>query len=227
RGAARGVPVISPGDPTPGMVEITRAHLAAHAYDINLRMRDSGHVDLTTLMEVHEIDIPAELHASGPDLVAPPMEPILVKEDENVRVTAVLVAHPPVFPSFAFRFDTERGSVVFSGDTAPSPNLVALARDADVLVHEVFHAEGGRRVTRAVPKLGEHIDLDAMLGHILRSHTAVDEVGRVATEANVRTLVLTHFIPAQGVPDEDWLRGASAHFDGEVVVGHDLLQVGL
>ncbi len=56
-----------------------------------------------------------------------------------------LVEHAPVFPSFAFRFDSEQGSVVFSGDTGPCRNLVRLARNADV---QVIDAPGWTRCSR-------------------------------------------------------------------------------
>ncbi|MCC5348697.1 MBL fold metallo-hydrolase, partial [Staphylococcus aureus] len=69
------------------------------------------------------------------------MKPVVFYEDDRVKVSATLVQHAPVFPSFAFRFDTEDGSVVFSGDTGPSENLVRMARGADVLVHEVIATE--------------------------------------------------------------------------------------
>jgi ribonuclease Z len=59
-----------------------------------------------------------------------------VLEEDGVVVTAFAVAHDPVKPAFAYRFDFGGRSVVVSGDTAPSPNLVTHARGADVLVHE-------------------------------------------------------------------------------------------
>jgi ribonuclease BN (tRNA processing enzyme) len=65
------------------------------------------------------------------------MEPFTVVDDGVVMVSAVLVPHGPVFPAFAFRF-TPEGSVVFSGDTAASENVVRLVHGADVLVHEVI-----------------------------------------------------------------------------------------
>ena len=52
--------------------------------------------------------------------------------------TAILVQHAPVFPAFGYRFDTPTGSVAFSGDTGECENVVRLAKDADVLVHEVI-----------------------------------------------------------------------------------------
>jgi len=134
----RPVALHRPDHPTPGLVDLTDAQLAAHAYDINIRMRESGRHELSSLLVLHEIPVPTALGARAPDHVAPDMEPILVTEDDAVRVTATLVRHAPVFPAFAFRFDTDGGSVVLSGDTAPCPNLIRLAQGADVLVHEVF-----------------------------------------------------------------------------------------
>jgi ribonuclease BN (tRNA processing enzyme) len=49
-------------------------------------------------------------------------------QDENVKVTATLVHHPPVVPAFGYRFDAADRSIVISGDTAPSDNLIQLAQ---------------------------------------------------------------------------------------------------
>jgi ribonuclease BN (tRNA processing enzyme) len=183
-------------------------------------MREAGRSDLTRLIVPHEIDVPAHLGARGPDHVAPPMDPIVVTEDDDVRVTAILVAHAPVFPSFAFRFDTEAGSIVISGDTAPSRNLVALATGADILVHEVY-SDHGRPPENAGTWEEQRRD-----HHLRTAHTPLSQVGRVASDAGVGRLVLTHFVPGDDVlPDEHWVRGAA--FDGELVVGHDLLELSL
>jgi ribonuclease BN (tRNA processing enzyme) len=59
------------------------------------------------------------------------------------------------------------------------------------------------------------------------SHTSVEDAGRVATKAGVKTLVLSHFVPAENPPvsDEQWLAAARSTFDGKIVVGSDLLEV--
>lgn len=214
-------------NPTPGLIDLTRAQFEAHAYDINIRVRDSGHLELATLFEPHEIGVPAAIGAHGPDRVAPPMEPVVVMEDESVTVTAILVEHPPVFPSFAFRFDTDAGSVVISGDTAPSPNLVKLARGADVLVHEVMDPDFFEELAMGNPAIREQEGWEEQTRHIRASHTGRHDVGKVAAAAGVGRLVLTHFIPSANVADERWASAAAAHFDGEIVVGHDLLQLEL
>ena len=216
------VPVVRPDNPTPGLADLTDAHFRAHAYDLNVRMREAGRDDLTPLLVPHEIAVPSSVGAQAPDKVAPDMEPFLVHEDDDVRVTAVLVQHAPVFPAFAYRFDTATGSVVLSGDTAPCRNVVRLARSADVLVHEVFddrNTEPGGDDDSWEAQRREH--------HLLTAHTPLSAVGRIAAESGVRRLVLTHFIPGDDSrPDEHWVKGVP-DFDGEVVVGHDLMELAL
>jgi ribonuclease BN (tRNA processing enzyme) len=225
------VPLVQPAGPTPGLLELTRAQLQAHAYDLNIRMREAGRDDLTTLFVPHELDLPADIEAYGPEHVAPPMAPLLVTEDDDVRITATLVAHAPVFPAFAFRFDTDRASVVVSGDTAPCPNLVTLARSADVLVHEVFNdtAAPGRAAPDAEGKdEDDSWEAQRRWHHLVTSHTPLSEVGRVAAEAGARRLVLTHFIPGDdALPDEHWVKGVGDGYTGEVVVGRDLMELEL
>lgn len=216
------IAVHHPANPTPGLFDLTEAQFGAHAYDINVRMRESGRRDLRRLVVPHEIGVPPKLGACGPDRVAPAMEPIVVEDDADVRVTATLVRHAPVFPAFAFRFDTATGSVVLSGDTAPCANLVRLARGADVLVHEVYddtRLERGDDADTWEAQRRHH--------HMVTSHTPVSEVGRVAAEAGVGRLVLTHFIPGDdALPDAYWTERVTG-FGGEVLIGADLMELAL
>ena len=208
------VAVVNAQNPTPGLADLTRLQVEAHAYDINMRMRDSGRRDLTELMTPHEIAL-----TESPDTGAP----IHVAEDDRVRVTAVLVDHGPIFPSFAFRFDTDSGSIVLSGDTGPCQRLVALARGADILVHEVFDDSNGQEAAD-----DEGWEARQRQQHMVTAHTPLSQVGAIAADAGVRRLVLTHFIPGDdALPDEHWVTGARATFDGEVIAAHDLAEVAL
>ncbi len=214
------IPLVSPSDPTPGIIEVTEHHIRAAAYDLNIRMREAGRTDLTELIRPHEVEVPAGIGASPLGPVAPPMEPVLVAEDDHVRVTAVLVQHEPVFPAFAYRFDTAAGSVVISGDAAPSANLVKLAQGADILVHEVYDDSSPDKDQEDTYEAGRRRH------HLVTSHTPLSQVGGIAAAAGVSRLVLTHFIPGDDVlPDAHWLAGAASTFDGEVIVGHDLLEL--
>jgi ribonuclease BN (tRNA processing enzyme) len=142
-----------------------------------------------------------------------------------VRVTAVLVQHAPVFPAFAFRFDTDSGSIVISGDTAPCANLTTLATGADILVHEVF--DDSADVEWTPGDVHRHREL-RQREHLVNSHTPVSAIAKVAAEAGVGRLVLTHFVPGEDVlPDEHWLQRIGPDFDGEVVVGRDLAELTL
>src|SRR3954452_14170193 len=88
--AGRPVATHNPANPTPGLVDLTEAQFQAHAYDINIRMREAGRHDLRALLVAHELAVPAGVRASGPNRVAPEMDPFLVEEDDGVRITATL-----------------------------------------------------------------------------------------------------------------------------------------
>jgi ribonuclease BN (tRNA processing enzyme) len=207
-------------DPTPGLRDLTEKSLQATAYSSNIFMRESGATDPGTRVQVHEVAVPREAGADPLTHRAPAMEPFPVMDDGTVRVSAVLVPHGLVYPSFAFRFDTPDGSVVFSGDTAPSENLVGLARDADILVHEAIDLDFYRRSAGYS---------QALLEHFAQAHTDVDRIGHIAQQCAVSTLVLTHLVPADTflVPDASWHRRAQEGFSGRVVVGNDLDRIPL
>jgi ribonuclease BN (tRNA processing enzyme) len=188
----------------PPLVRITRLFLEMQAYDIETRMRDEGRPPLAPLVRPHEI------RAAG-----------LVYEDARVRVTAALAHHPPVAPAFAYRFDTADRSIVLSGDSAYSDVIIHLAKDADVLVHEVLYAPAIDRL------FGTDSNARRLREHLVASHTTTEDVGRVAQAAGVKTLVLSHFVPGADptVTEEMWRAGVRRHFRGEIVVGRDLLEI--
>jgi ribonuclease BN (tRNA processing enzyme) len=139
----------------------------------------------------------------------------------QVKVTAALVDHPLVKPAFAYRFDARDRSIVISGDTAPSDALIALARGADVLVHEALHPAGVDRLASRVPQAAN------LKKHLAASHTTAADCGRIAAAARVKTLVLSHFVPADdpAITDAMWLDEARKHFAGRIIVGKDLTEV--
>jgi ribonuclease BN (tRNA processing enzyme) len=195
-------PVNSYGPPP--LARMQRQFLAMNDADITTRIKDEGRPPLAPLMRSHEITRPG-----------------LVLDDGRVRVTAALVDHPPVVPSFAYRFDCPDRSIVISGDTSASPGLVELARGADVLVHEIMLESAIDRLVSNAP------DATTLRQHLLASHSTGAQVGRAATAAGVKTLVLSHFVPG-GVPaiaDEVWLAAVRPHFAGKIVVGRDLMEI--
>jgi ribonuclease BN (tRNA processing enzyme) len=207
------VPTLVPENPTPGIKDLTERLNEGYAYSYNVFMRDTGTRDIRSLQDIHEISVPDV--GAGPANTAPPMQPFKIFEDDRVSVSAILVPHGPVFPAFAFRFDTDQGSVALSGDTKFSDNVVRIAQGADVLVHEVINLDLIRRFGHVSPDL---------LAHLENSHTTTGQVGKIAQQAGVAQLVLTHLVPSNPllIPDLVWHAQCSEGFSGSVHVGNDL-----
>lgn len=138
----------------------------------------------------------------------------VVFERDGVRVLAAPTDHRPVRPTLAYRVEHEGTAVVLAGDTVPCESLDELAAGADVLVHTVVRDD----LVRAVPL--------QRLRDVCDYHSSVADAARTAARAGVRTLVLTHYVPALVPGEEDvWRRLAAEHFTGDVVVGDDLTAV--
>jgi ribonuclease BN (tRNA processing enzyme) len=188
----------------PPLEKMTKLFFEMNANDIDTRIANESRVPLVPLVHVHE------LGAGG-----------AVMSDDNVKVTAAVVDHPPVVPSFAYRFDARDRSIVISGDTARSDNLVKLARRADVLVHSAMYPAAIDRLVARVANAA------ALKASILAHQTSVEDAGRVAQDAGVKTLILSHLVPADDpeVTDRMWIEAAQSHFGGRVILGRDLLEI--
>ena len=217
--ATRDPGLLHPDDPSPGVAGFWAATSRALATDLNDRMRDSLGPAPDELFAVREIELPDELGFHPDTNPWPDMAPVTVLEDDHVRVTAVLVNHPPMAPAFAYRFDTASGSVVVSGDTAPSANLVRLATGADLLLHEVIDTEW----VHARYNHGGTEQERSMIDHHLRAHTSVRDVAVVAAAAGVPELALHHFVPPTA-PRATWER-VRDHYTGTLHIGSDLLEI--
>ena len=146
-----------------------------------------------------------------------------VMQDENVTVTAAIVQHPPVRPALAYRFDFRDRSIAFSGDTAPIEAVTQLARGADILVHEALYMPALEAYINDRIAKGSPIRFDDYMAHMKVDHSPVEDVGRIAKEAGVQTLVLSHLTPGiDGIQDVTWRKLAAKQFKGEIVVAHDL-----
>jgi ribonuclease BN (tRNA processing enzyme) len=231
--------------PTPGTRQMTKIIWQAFAQSINDMTLDNGYPDFTKLVTIKEIggtdsgDIPwpAGFFPDPNKNTCPAIDKFLIyPEDENgVSVWATFVDHHQVFPAFAFRFDTPDGSVVFSGDTGHNTtglsnptnqqlangNLQRLADGADVLVHEVIDRAWIDQKFGPAPTG----NLAALKTHMLGSHTTIDEVGTVAANCNVKVLVLNHIVP--GNTPISHLLQAKQNFPGKLIIGEDLMQIGV
>ena len=195
-GLTRPVTVIGPS----GLPAYWQGFCASMAFDIDLRERDEGRVPLAPLFD-------HRLLTEGP-----------VAGAEGLTIRAMRNDHPPIEESYALRFDCDGESIVLSGDTAYMPAMADFARGADILVHEAMLLPGVEALVARMANGDERLRT-----HILRSHTSAEDVGRIAAEAGVGQLALTHMVP-DGDPDfteEDWRSEVRRHWDGPLHIGRD------
>jgi ribonuclease BN (tRNA processing enzyme) len=199
---------IDPAHPTPGLAEMTKSLQQAFAYTNNIFIRDMGTDDLQKLFSVTEIAVPPEANYQNR---SPRTDPFPVMSDDNVTVTATLVSHYDVYPAFGFRFDLKKSgvSITFSGDTTKSENLIMLAKDTDILVHEAqFSLEDSYYDNRFPPN------------YLKNSHTSAEQVGEVAAAANAGHVILSHYEPTD-LPDNEWRDAVEKNYSGEFTVARD------
>jgi ribonuclease BN (tRNA processing enzyme) len=200
---------IHPERPVPGTSDLVESILAGYAYHLNVMPLDCYMPDAGAL--VRAADIQVSPRADGAAEV-----PVVVLDDDAVRVSAVAVTHGRAVPALGYRFDTADGSVVFSGDTTVNDDLIALAQGADILVHQV--ADLGY--------LDRHGTDAAELERMAALHTDVTEVGGVAERAGAGELILSHYLPAdpRAITEADWARRAGQGFSGTTTAGRDGLR---
>ena len=171
---------------------------------LDARMPDAG-----ALVRATDITVPAPAGEGG-------HVPVVVFDDGILLITAVAVTHGRAVPALAYRFDTPDGSVTFSGDTTVNEDLIALARGADILVHQVADLDYLKR----------HGTDEAELARMAALHTDVSQVGGVAERARVGELILSHYLPADpaAISAADWAQRAGRGFSGTTTAGRDGLR---
>jgi ribonuclease Z len=137
-----------------------------------------------------------------------------VIEGHNWRIIVGEADHfQPFLDCLAYRMETDAGVLVYSGDSGGVPdNMVEFARDADMLIH-MCHFATGMEPTPAYRKAsGSHMD-----------------IAEVARRANVKTVVLSHFIHLLDNPGvlEQLVTEMKTVFQGNIIIGRDLMELSL
>jgi ribonuclease Z len=141
----------------------------------------------------------------------------VVFDEGGVAVTAFLVDHGEhIKPAYGYKVEYGRRSVVISGDTRYSDNLVKHAKGTDLLIHEVATAPADRR---------ERPEIKRIMAH----HTSGAEAGRVFTQVRPRLAVFTHLAWSQYSAGEraaidDVLAEARQTYAGPIDMGEDLMR---
>lgn len=149
----------------------------------------------------------------------------VIYDRQGLRVTAFLVDHGGLLkPAFGYRVDYAGHSVVISGDTRPSENLIRHAAGTDVLVHEVAAAR---------PDLLERSPTAAIARRILGFHSSPEEAGGIFARVRPKLAVFTHvvllttdrnFQPPTGA---DLMRRAQTVYAGALELGEDLMTIAI
>lgn len=176
----------------PGAQRMVSSILDAYDEDIHERLSTSGGPSANGWKaNVHEV-------AAG-----------VVYKDALVTVRAFAVPHTGWKYAFGYRIDTPDRSIVFSGDTRPSPAIAAACNGCDVLIHEVYSDSGFANIPPVRQK------------YHAQAHTSATQLGTIATNARAKLLILTHIL-FFGASEARVLAEVRSTFKGTVVLPHDL-----
>lgn len=151
------------------------------------------------------------------------IQPGVIYQDANVKVTAFKVSHINWNNAFGFRFDTaDQKSIVISGDRrdAPSDQLEKICNGCDILVHEVFAGDGLLETvysTKTFPKTAEQWHK-----YMTASHTQAEDLARIATNAKAKTLILHHQVFLGKTGETEMVAKVRKGYQGQIKFAHDL-----
>jgi ribonuclease BN (tRNA processing enzyme) len=157
----------------------------------------------------------------------------MIYEDANIKVTAVENSHfvfhegPAAgrHKSYAYRFETPDRVIVFTGDTGPSDAVTKLAKGADLLVSETSSCQG-RMQEMADDGRWQAMSPAEQAGivrQMTQGHMTLEEIGKMAASANVKTVVLSHLTHKADGDYTPWADEVKKHFSGQVLVAKDLM----
>jgi Metal-dependent hydrolases of the beta-lactamase superfamily III len=140
------------------------------------------------------------------------INPGVVYQDANVKVTAFLVEHGSWRKAYGYRFETANKTIVISGDTRPSKSVIDACNGCDVLIHEVYSGYGG--TSQKSP--------EEWMKYMAAFHTSAEELGILATQARAKKLIVTHYVSLGSSDQTEMAKLIKEGFAGTVVVARDL-----
>jgi ribonuclease Z len=165
------------------------------------------------------------------EVIAAPTGPgktAVLLDKDDLKITVIAVDHEPVSPSFGYRIDYKDRSVVISGDTVYSTDLVAAAKGVDLMLHEALNPEMVIAVRDATSSSNQpHIA--KVMGDILDYHASPEDAARAAAEAGAKLLVLYHIVPPlpSSFLDAAFVGDAPGLYSGPITVAEDGLLISL
>ena len=174
---------------------------------------------MSHLEQAYEFDIRIRLYddrasPEGVVILAEDIAAGVVFDRDGVKVTAFEVDHKPIKPAFGYRVDYRGRSVVLSGDTRVSDNLIRHAQGVDLLVHEVAAPEtfqrAGVRPERAKS--------------VIEHHVTPEQAGEIFTKTKPRLAVYSHIV-LPSATEQDLIPPTRKTYAGPLEVGEDLMVI--
>jgi ribonuclease Z len=174
-----------------------------------------SHLEQAYQFDIHmRRDVDEKLRAQGIVVVAKDIEQGAVYQNGDVKVTAFTVDHSPIKPAFGYRVDYAGHSVVLSGDTRFSENLIQFAQGTDVLIHEVLDPEAYRA--------GDRLYSDLQKQKVIDHHTTTEQAGTVFSRVKPKLAVYSHVVPFDAT---DLVAHTRKTYSGPLEVGEDLMSI--
>jgi ribonuclease Z len=175
-----------------GTAELIKHLQLAFAYDLKIRVEDD------------------KMAEEGSKLIVTEIRQGTVYDKDGVKVTAFDVDHYPIVPAFGYRIEYKGRSVVLSGDTRYSTNLISYAKGADLLIHEVAMAPD--TISKSDPRY-----------HILAHHTTPEQTASVFNQVKPKLAVYSHISKLYGKTEQEILKRAKETYNGPLIMGEDLM----
>jgi ribonuclease BN (tRNA processing enzyme) len=197
----------------PRTEELVKAAVQYFSISAEIRIADGGRtVPLSDVFFGHDV---------GPGIVY---------RDANIKVIAAENTHfafhtgaaAGKFKSYSYRFETPDRVIVFTGDTGPTDAVTNLAKGADLLVTEENSVEDRMEL---LIKSGQWQKMSAaeqagIKRQMSQGHLSTDDVGRMAAEARVKAVVLTHL--PEKTDYGPLIAEVKKYYSGQVFIAYDL-----
>ena len=172
-----------------------------------------SHLERAYEFDIHiRRDVDEKLPAQGVVVVAKDIDQGVVYRSREVKITAFIVDHGPVKPALGYRIDYAGHSVVLSGDTRFSENLIRFSEGTDVLVHEVIDPDAFRIQNPSFSP--ERVRI------VVAHHTTPEQAGTVFARVKPKLAVYSHVVPGD---TPSLIPLTRKTYSGPLEVGEDLM----
>lgn len=138
----------------------------------------------------------------------------VVYQQDGITITAFLVDHGVVKPAFGYKIESDDNTVVISGDTTYSENLINHAKGSRLLIHEIAGASASL------------LEKNPRLQKVMSYHTDPSQLAKISTTVKPELTVLNHVL-LFGMTEKQMIDKVKSLYDGEVMMGEDLIKIGI